>query len=262
MGPQSCNSTALSITALVRHWVARGAARAGDAVYPPACLGCGVPCQTHGALCGACWRTLQPIDKPCCDVLGTPFPYDAGEAIVSPEAIADPPPFAKARAAVIYDDVARRLVHGLKYKDRLDLAETMARWMARAGEDVVDGIDMVVPVPLHRRRLLVRQSNQSAELARALARHRQLPYLPSVLSRRRATRQQVGLGARARADNVRGAFQVPSGQQKLIRNRSILLVDDVYTTGATVKSATRTLLRAGAARVCVLTFARVAPDSG
>lgn len=205
---------------------------------------------------------MRLIERPFCDVLGTPFSYNVGEAIVSPEAMADPPPFARARAAVVYDGVARRLVHGLKYKDRLDLADTMARWMVRAGDDVIEEADIVVPVPLHRRRLFMRQSNQSAELARALARCSRLPYLPSVLVRKRATRQQVGLGARARADNVRGAFQVPHRQQMLVKNRSVLLVDDVYTTGATVKSAARTLLLAGAASVSVLTFARVAPDRG
>lgn len=258
MGPQSCNSTAVSIGALIRQVIAR----TGDAIYPPACPGCGEPCQKHGALCGTCWSTLRPIERPYCDVLGTPFSYDVGEAIVSPEAMADPPPFAKARAAVVFDGVARRLVHGLKYKDRLDLADIMVRWMVRAGDDIIGEAELVVPVPLHRRRLFMRQANQSAELARALARYSRLPYLPSVLLRKRATRQQVGLGAHARADNVRGAFQVPRGQKKLIRNRSVLLVDDVYTTGATVKSASRTLLRAGAARVTVLTFARVAPDRG
>ncbi|MEM9107927.1 MAG: ComF family protein [Pseudomonadota bacterium] len=236
--------------------------RTGDAVYPPACLGCGAPCQRHGALCGTCWSSLQPIERPYCDVLGTPFSYNVGEAIVSPDAMADPPPFERARAAVVFDGVARRLVHGLKYKDRLDLADTMARWMVRAGDDIIGEADVVVPVPLHRRRLFMRQSNQSAELARALAGYCGLPYLPTVLTRKRATRQQVGLGARARADNVRGAFHVPSGQRQLVRERSVLLVDDVYTTGATVKSASRTLLRAGATSVGVLTFARVAPDRG
>jgi ComF family protein len=195
-------------------------------------------------------------------VLGTPFSHEIGDTVLSAEAIADPPPFARARAAVVHDAVARVLVHHLKYKDRLDLAGAMAAWMSRAGDDIIRGADVVIPVPLHRRRLLVRQSNQSAELARALARLRNLPFLPSVLVRVRATRRQVGLGARARTDNVRGAFQVAAGRKDRIAGLSILLVDDVYTTGATVKSATRTLLKAGAGSVSVLTFARVEPHRG
>ena len=235
---------------------------AGDGIYPPTCLGCGTACLRPGALCGKCWRSLQLIERPWCDVLGTPFAYEVGEAVLSAEALADPPPFAKARAAVVYSGVARRMVHRLKYQDRLDLAAIMAGWMVRAGDDVIGRSDVVVPVPLHRRRLFLRQSNQSAELARALARYRGLPYLPCVMLRKRATRQQVGLGARARADNVRGAFRIAAGREKLIRNRAVLLVDDVYTTGATAKSATRALLKAGAGQVNVLTFARVAPNGG
>lgn len=195
-------------------------------------------------------------------MLGVPFAYEVGEPILSAEALAEPPPFAKARAAVVYGGVATRMVHRLKYQDRLDLAATMACWMVRAGDDVIRSSDVVVPIPLHRRRLFLRQSNQAAELARALARHSRLPYLPDVMLRKRATRQQVGLGARARADNVRDAFRVAAGREKLIKNRSVLLVDDVYTTGATAKAATRTLLKVGARRVNVLTFARVAPDGG
>lgn len=192
-------------------------------------------------------------------MLGTPLSYDMGDEVLSPDAIADPPPFAKARSAVVYDKTARSLVHRLKYKDRLDLAGAMAGWMVRAGKEVIDLAEGVVPVPLHRRRVLRRQSNQSAELARAVASHTGLHYLPAALVRTRATRQQVGLGAQARSDNVKGAFSVPTSRQRQIAGKSVLLIDDVYTTGATVKSATRALLKSGAARVYVLTFARVAP---
>ncbi|WP_246660418.1 ComF family protein [Nitratireductor sp. XY-223] len=230
-----------------------------DIVYPPVCLGCGEITGTHGGLCGDCWSRLKAIEKPVCDVLGTPFPYDAGEGVLCADAIADPPPFAKARSAVIYDDVARSIVHRLKYSDRSDLAAVMARWMARAGGDAIGAADAILPVPLHRRRLLRRRYNQSAELARALSRRTGLTYLPAALLRTRATRQQVGLGTKARAGNVRGAFTVPEARRSQVAGQSLLLVDDVYTTGATVKSATRALLQAGAGAVYVLTFARVAP---
>jgi len=249
------NSAVLSIGSTMQHALRQ----AGDLVYPPVCLSCSVRTGSHGGMCADCWSRLRPVEKPWCDVLGTPFSFDLGEAILSAEAIADPPPFSKARSAVLYDDLAKAMVHRLKYKDRTDLAMTMARWMARAGSELLSETQAIVPVPLHRRRLVTRHYNQSAELSRALARHAGLPHLPASLFRRKATRQQVGLGARARIENVNGAFVVPENKCAGIEGKVILLIDDVYTTGATVKSASKALLKAGAGDVLVLTFARVVP---
>ncbi|MCR9139566.1 MAG: ComF family protein [Alphaproteobacteria bacterium] len=240
----------------------RGGVMIGHWVYPPVCAGCGVLVGEHGGVCGTCWSNLRQIERPCCDVMGTPFSHDMGGALVSAEAIADPPPFRRARAAVLYDDVARSIVHRLKYKDRTDLATIMARWMVRAGDELIAESECVVSVPLHRRRFMARRYNQSAELARILARRSALPYLPGALGRRKSTRPQVGLTAKARVENMRGAFSVPQTAQSDIIGRSVLLVDDVYTTGATVKAASHTLLKAGAGSVSVLTFARVSPDFG
>lgn len=192
-------------------------------------------------------------------MMGTPFDHDMGPDFLSGEAIADPPPFRRARAAVVYSGVARRMVQGLKFADRTDLAPWMARWMVRAAAELVADADIVVPVPLHRRRFFSRRFNQSAELARALVRLTDLGYAPEALVRQRVTRQQVGLGAREREANVRGAFTVPREKKAVVEGRSVILVDDVYTTGATAKAATRALLRAGASAVDVLTFARVLP---
>jgi ComF family protein len=157
----------------------------------------------------------------------------------------------------IFDDVARRLVHGLKYRDRLELAAWMARWMARAGSEILAEADVVVPVPLHRRRLWWRRANQSALLAAVIADNGGKPFAPTALARIRATEQQVGLTPDQRDRNVRGAFRVPAPEAMSVSGRRVLLVDDVYTTGATVKAATRALLRAGAVGVDVLVFARV-----
>ncbi len=234
---------------------------AGRLLFPPVCFGCRRIVAEPGALCGHCWPKLRLIEKPVCDVLGTPFAYDMGEGAVSPEAIAYPPQFDRARAAVIYDGVAGQMVRGLKYGDRTDLAPPMARWMARAGADLIAQADLIVPVPLHWRRFWSRRFNQSAELGRVIARNAAVRFAPEALVRRKPTRQQVGLRKREREANVRAAFAVPERALETVRGKRVLVVDDVYTTGATLNAVARALRKGGAGGVDVLTFARVIPGS-
>jgi ComF family protein len=208
-------------------------------------------------LCATCWSRLSPIERPFCEKLGIPFTYDPGPGIYSMQAIADPPAYARARAAVRYDDIARNMVHALKYGDRLDLAPVMARWMARAGADLLEDADIVAPVPLHWRRMWARRFNQSASLARLLAEPRGLQVSYTALKRVKATPQQVGLSKTERAANVQGAFRVDAAGKAEIARRRVVLVDDVLTSGATVDACARVLLRAGARQVDVLVFARV-----
>jgi ComF family protein len=228
-------------------------------LFPPVCAGCRRQVSQPGTLCGACWPKLKFLERPWCEVMGTPFSHDMGEGFLSADAIANPPPFRRARAAVSYSGVARQMVQGLKYRDRTDLAPWMARWMLRAGSDIIADADIVVPVPLHWRRFFSRRFNQSAELARAVAGLTGKRFEPSAVRRVKVTRQQVGLGQREREDNVRGAFRVPSEAEIHVTGRHVLLVDDVYTTGATVSAVARALKKAGAASIDVLTFARVIP---
>ncbi len=239
------------IDGLGRAWSA-----AVDVVYPPVCVGCGRIVAQHRGVCPACWATLRLIERPYCEVLGAPFTHDLGAGILSADAIANPPVFDRLRSVAIHDGIARSLVHGLKYRDRTDLAQMMAQWMVRASDGSVAACDAIVPVPLHALRLWGRKFNQSAELARAIARLSGKPYLANALLRTKRTARQVGLGATARQDNVRGAFTVPESGSAGLFGKSIVLVDDVYTTGATVSAATRALKRAGAGEVTVLTFAR------
>lgn len=233
------------------------ARRAADVALPPQCLACETPIAAHGSLCATCWSKLRLIEKPYCARLGIPFAYDIGVGAFSAEAIADPPPFDRCRAVAAFDDVARKLVHGLKYRDRLELAAWMAGWMHRAGGELIAEADVIVPVPLHSRRLWWRRYNQSVLLARTIADASAKPLATGTLRRIRATAQQVGLTPDQRDRNVRGAFQVPASEKIAVAGRRVLLVDDVYTTGATVKASTRALLRAGAVGVDVLVFARV-----
>lgn len=173
------------------------------------------------------------------------------------EAIANPPAYDRARAAVRYDDISRALVHSLKYGDRLDLAPTMGQWMARAGRELLSDAEALVPVPLHWRRQWARRFNQSATLAGVISGLTGVPVVHGGLKRLRATPQQVGKSKTERADNVQGAFRVAMEHESDIAGRRLVLIDDVLTSGATVDACARALSRAGAGHVDVLVFARV-----
>jgi ComF family protein len=228
-----------------------------DFALPPLCPACRGVVGHTGGLCAACWSKLAFIAPPYCERLGTPFGYDPGPGVLSTEAVTNPPAFARARAAVRYDEIASALVHSLKYGDRLDLAPTMGRWMAQAGRELTSGADALVPVPLHWRRLWARRFNQAATLARAVAQASGVPVVDDALKRQRATPQQVGLRRADRATNVQGAFAVPEERRAAVTGRRLVLVDDVLTSGATIDACARALLRAGASQVDVLVFARV-----
>src|SRR5215469_9995993 len=227
-----------------------------DIALPTLCVACREPVDGEG-VCAECWSKLSFIERPYCPRLGIPFVYDPGPDMLSMEAIASPPAYERARAAVRYDDVARTLVHALKYQDRTDLAPAMGRWMARAGAELLDGADMLIPVPLHWRRAWHRRYNQSGALARVVEQASGVRLRGDILLRARATEQQVGLSRTQRASNVQGAFKVSAERQGEIAGRRAILVDDVLTSGATLDACARALLRAKAAQVDVLVFARV-----
>ncbi|MEC8776511.1 MAG: ComF family protein, partial [Pseudomonadota bacterium] len=165
------------------------------------------------------------------------------------------PAFDAARAALVYDDTSREIILRFKHADRTRYANAFGVWISRAGAELVPVADVVVPVPLHPRRLIGRRYNQSLLLARAVARLGRLPVIPDALRRLRNTPSQGSLSRGARHRNVQGAFSL-RGRAEVV-GKSILLIDDVYTTGATVEACTHALKKGGAARVYVLTLARV-----
>jgi ComF family protein len=228
-----------------------------DVLTPPRCLSCRATVLEGASLCTSCWQKFTYLEAPVCDVLGTPFAYDQGQGALSAAALADPPPWDKARAAVVFDDAAKGLVHALKYRDSQEAGLLMARMMARVGRDLLAESDVIIPVPLHWTRLWKRRFNQAAFLAQPLAADGGKNFVTDVLVRNKSTRQQVGLNAEARRKNVRKAFSVPIEKAALISGKTILLVDDVRTTGATVAACAVALKKAGAARVYVLSFALV-----
>jgi ComF family protein len=246
-------------TLALRGALSRLGAVALDLIFPPTCLACRKAIAGHGALCPACWGRINFIERSCCERLGTPFPYDLGiEGLHSPDAIANPPVYARARAVARFEEgPARELVHRLKYSDRMELAAPLGLWMARAGQEILAEADLLIPVPLHRRRLIWRRFNQANALTACVARACGKKVDPFALARVKPTTPQVGLSRTQRATNVQGAFAVPEEARLSVEGRVVVLIDDVMTTGATLNAAARALLRAGARRVDVLVFARV-----
>jgi ComF family protein len=229
-----------------------------DLVLPPRCPGCRAIVDGDGRFCFNCWQALRFITAPICARCGTPFEVDPGPAAECGACLAEPPRYARARAALVYGGPARTVLLGLKHGDRQYLARMMAVHMARAGAGLIGPDTLLVPVPLHRWRLWRRGFNQAALLARALAARGEGELAVDALIRAKATPPSVGMGRVARARNVRGAFRVRDKAR--IAGRTIVLVDDVLTTGATADACARVLRRAGARDVFVLTFARVVRD--
>jgi ComF family protein len=235
-------------------------ATTADFIVPPVCLGCKKPLGSHDCLCAACWCQVSFIRAPLCDKLGWPMPFDTGGTMISAGAIADPPDYARARAVARFEGLMRDLVHGLKYSDRHDARRLFGTWMAAAGADLLAEADLIVPVPLHRWRLLKRRFNQSAIIAGEVARVSGVALDQRILERVKATPQQVEMTSRdQRRLNMSGAFRVALDRWPQIEDRRIVLVDDVITTGATVNACARALKRAGAAQVDVLALGLVVP---
>jgi len=230
--------------------------RIADLLLPPVCIACRRRIVSHGLLCGACFARIDFIVPPLCARLGIPLPYEAGEPLLSAAAIASPPVYDRARAAARYSDTMRELIQSFKYRDRHEGLPLFARWLNKAGAELLADADLIVPVPLYPARLWWRRFNQSAMLALAMGRLAAVPVDCAVLKRVRRTASQVGLTADQRRRNVRGAFKVDPALRPRIKGRKIVVVDDVITTGATAEACARALKRAGAARVDVLALAR------
>jgi ComF family protein len=233
------------------------AAVVADLVVPPLCVACHRPVSSHDAVCAGCWSDIDFIRAPLCDRLGIPLPFDIGGTMVSAAAVADPPDYERARAVARFDGVMRELVHDFKFRDRHDARRLFGRWLAEAGVTLLADADLVVPVPLTRRRLATRRFNQAAVLAQEVARLTGRRYEPLALQRIKRTQPQVGLSRQQRRENVAGAFAVAAAGKPVLAGAKVVLIDDVITTGATARACASALKRAGAARVDVLALAMV-----
>ena len=230
-------------------------------LYPPRCISCAAPVQSDFGLCADCWRDTPFIAGLVCDQCGMPLPgQDAGERALCDDCMTIARPWDRGRAALMYQANGRNLVLALKHGDRMDLARPAAAWMMRAAQPILRPGMLVVPVPLHWMRLFRRRYNQAALLSRLIARAAGLEHCPDAVSRKRSTGNQDGKTRDARFANLAGAFGVPKAREARLRDRDVLLVDDVMTSGATFAAATEALLAAGARSVSVLGLARVAKD--
>jgi len=226
-----------------------------DFFLPEFCLFCQAPLPPKSVhlACSDCLNKITPIPQPMCSCCGAPFRSPAGVEHLCQDCLTEPPPFSRARAVAFYDGLMLEAIHRLKYQRRLIYAKFLSQLLASASTaTLVEAADLLVPVPLHPRRLRWRGFNQAILLARTFS---NLPLGRDVLVRRRPTLPQVKLSLQERQANVKGAFEVP--QPAAVQGKSVLLLDDVYTTGATVKECARVLKRAGAVQVEIVTVARV-----
>lgn len=254
---------------MISNAVVRGQAMTGrlvDMLLPPRCFDCGAGVARQGDLCGDCWGKLTFITRPQCALCGYPFEYadrgDPGQALCG-SCLRRRPVYDTARAALRYDDFSRRLILGFKHRDDTAGTRAFARWLARLAGPLDIANALILPVPLHPRRLWRRRYNQSALIAAALGRETGIAVNLLDLVRHRHTPSQAGLNARQRFRNMRAAFSLRDGAGCLIAGRHVLLIDDVMTTGATAEACSRVLKRAGAAEISLLALARVVrPASG
>ncbi len=226
-----------------------------DFALPPRCPGCGAVTEALHRFCLDCWSALTFLGAPCCTRCALPFEYESGAEVECGACLADPPDFDRLRAAVAYGEISRKVALKLKYGGRPGVAETMARFMAR--HLAAEAGALVAPVPLHRWRIWTRGYNQSALIAAALTRQAGLETRLDLLRRVKRTPPLRGMNPRERRETVRGAFRIEARHKAAVTGRTVLLVDDVYTSGATANACAAVLRRAGAARIEVLCWARV-----
>ncbi len=229
-----------------------------DVIFPPQCMGCAeILSRGRQLFCLACKEKIKFIRGSLCPVCGTTFLDSPAESHLCGNCIENKTYFSCARAVFSYETIILDVIHKFKYGNNISVGAMLASFMADFSFPDVDFSDhsLMIPVPLHIKRLRERGFNQSLILARALAKKWQIPINFSLLKRHKSTLTQTGLHKTERKQNIKGAFEV--NDKKIIAGKNIILVDDVYTTGATINECAKTMIKAGAQKVTVLTLARV-----
>lgn len=231
-----------------------------DTILPPRCVVSGQIVDRQGMIAPDIWAKLDFIRKPQCHTCGFPFDFDVVEGALCASCLDYPKSFDSARAALKYDDASRDLILGFKHADKTHAALAFTPWLKMAGQEMLEEADALIPVPLHPWRLIRRRYNQAAIMAQYLARETNAPVLVDALRRVRPTPPQGHMDAKERYRNVRKAFAVEPKRLPDVKGKTLILMDDVYTTGATVNECTKVLKKAGASKVHILTLARVVKD--
>ncbi|MEO9683441.1 MAG: ComF family protein [Tateyamaria sp.] len=232
------------------------------AIYPPSCLGCGEMVDSDFGLCGSCWGQTEFIGGASCDSCGTPLPGAAIEGLIHcDDCMRDPKPWAHGRAALTYSGMGRKLILQLKHGDRQEIARPAAGWMRMAIQPLITEKTLIAPVPLHWLRMAKRRFNQSALIAKQLSDMTGCDWCADLLQRPKRTLSLDGKTRQERAEMLDGAIRINARRKHRILGRSVLLVDDVMTTGATLAACTHACAAAGAHQVCVSVLARVTKDT-
>ena len=229
-----------------------------DILLPPRCKLCGKVVADDDTLCPDCYNKFDFISKPYCVHCGHPFEESSSsrKMLCATCAKDKKPWFRLCRSAYRYQEESRNLILSFKFHDCTDDAKILAKWMKQAGEDIWDkGVDVIVPVPLHYTRLVKRKYNQAAMLAVELSKMTGIPVDLTHLVRHRKTRPQVEFSGQKKKKNVKGAFSVKS--INAFQGKRVLLVDDVLTTGSTLRECAKAISKAKPKSIDLLTAARV-----
>ncbi len=228
-----------------------------DFILPPRCILSGEIVDKNGMIHSSKWKNINFISIPLCSICGIPFEFSEPDTNICTKCLTFPPLYNKSRAAIYYDDNSRDFILKFKHGDKTNLSVSMVPMMLKAGGELFTDADYLIPVPLHRWRLLKRRYNQASILAKSIAKETGIKFLPDTLIRHRYTKNQGAVNGKERINNVKNAFIVKKSDISLIKGKNIILIDDVFTTGSTVNECTKTLLKSGALRVDVLTLSIV-----
>ena len=221
-------------------------------------MACGVETENERGLCQSCWIDTHFATGQVCDSCGVPVPEGAQEIIHCDSCLSFPPAWDQGRCSVLYEGAGRKLALLLKHSDRLDLVPQMAQWMYASAAPLIEEDTVIIPVPLHRFRLLRRRFNQAAILAQKLGKLSKRSVYVDALRRVKPTKTQKNMSREERFQNLDNSMILSPRFKDQLKDKSVLLVDDVMTTGATLSACAEICRASGAKKVNVVTFARVA----
>ncbi len=227
-----------------------------NAIFPPKCLTCDCKTETTNLFCFQCWNNLVFISEPRCKICGAPFPAKMGENTICHYCIEDKPKYDLARSILRFDHHSEKLIHNFKYYDKTEATKTLASMMLKTYGNLIDNIDFIVPIPMHKSKLRKRKYNQAAALAVEIARLSSKLYSPDILIKFKDSPSQSGLSKERRKENVKNTFKFNFMYKESAFRKNILLIDDVLTTGSTASECSKVLKRNGVKRVNILTIAR------